>query len=61
MGEQRVKLAEAQPPRGAHAPVVREAVRQSFVDAFRVNSLIAAALAALSAFGAIGVNRHNAK
>jgi hypothetical protein len=57
MHEQRVKLVEATPPAGPHALLVREAVRQSFVDAFRVNALISASLAALSALGAIGVRK----
>lgn len=55
MAEQGIRLAEAKPPTGAHALMVREAVRQSFVDAFRVNVLVAAALAAASAIGAFGV------
>ena len=56
MAAQRTKLAEAHPPSGANVPMVRDAVRHAFVRAFRVNVLIAAALAALSSLGAIGVS-----
>jgi EmrB/QacA subfamily drug resistance transporter len=47
------RLAAVQMPEGANEAVVREAVRYSFVRAFRVNTLACAALAALSAFGAL--------
>lgn len=47
------KLAEAKPPRGANADAVRDAVKHSFVRAFRVNALASAMLAALSALGAL--------
>jgi EmrB/QacA subfamily drug resistance transporter len=50
-------LAEAKPPRGSDEEVVREAVRSSFVRAFRVNVLASAALAALSALGALTIPR----
>ena len=52
MIEQSDRLAEAQPPRGANAEVVRDAVKHSFVRAFRVNALACAVLAALSVLGA---------
>lgn len=47
------KLAEAPVPHGPHERVVRDAVRHAFVRAFRVTSLGAAVLAALSALAAI--------
>ena len=46
-------LAEAKPPRGAYERVVHDAVQHSFVRAFRVTSLAAACLAALSAVCAL--------
>ena len=54
---QRERLAEAKPPRDANQEVVRDAVRQSFVRAFRVNVLASAALAALAALGGLMVPR----
>jgi hypothetical protein len=50
-------LAEAKPPQGANQEAVRDAVRQSFVHAFRVTTLTAAALAALSALGGLTIPR----
>lgn len=50
-------LAEAKPPQGANQEAVRDAVRQSFVHAFRVTTLAAAALAALSALGGLTIPR----
>ena len=47
------RLAEAQPPGGANAEVVRDAVKHSFVRAFRVTTLSSAVLAALSVLGAL--------
>ncbi len=52
---QREHLAEAKPPQDANEEVVREAVRQSFVRAFRVTALVSAALAALAALGGLMV------
>jgi EmrB/QacA subfamily drug resistance transporter len=57
MIEQRTRLAEAQPPPGSDAVAVKDAVKHAFVRAFRVNVLIAAALAALSSLGALAVRR----
>jgi EmrB/QacA subfamily drug resistance transporter len=57
MAEQSLHLAAAEPPRGASEDVVRNAVRHAFVRAFRVNVLMAAALAALASFGAFGVEK----
>lgn len=51
------RLAEAKPPRDANQEVVRDAVRQSFVSAFRVTTLVSAALAALAALGGLAVPR----
>jgi MFS family permease len=50
-------LAEAKAPAGANQEVVRDAVRHSFVHAFRVSALAAAVLAALSAIGGLLVPR----
>ena len=60
MLEQSERLAEARPPRGADEAIVREAVARSFVHAFRVTALVSAALAALSAFGALLTPRRGA-
>jgi hypothetical protein len=57
MLEQSDRLAEAQPPRGADTKVVSDAVKHSFVRAFRVTTLASAALAALSALGALFITR----
>jgi hypothetical protein len=57
MRAQASKLAEAKPPKGADVNEVHRAVQESFVAAFRVNALGAAALAALSAAGALAVER----
>lgn len=51
------KLAEAKPPEGADEKQVEEAVKHAFVAAFRVNSLGAAVLAALSAAGALVIEK----
>ena len=52
------QLADARAPHGsAYAGVVDRAVRESFFTAFRVNVLAAAAMAALSAGGALLVKR----
>jgi len=58
MAAQRLKLADAVPPRDADPhlrDVVKVAIRNAFTDAFRVNMLVAAALAMLSAGGAVVV------
>jgi len=58
MADQRLKLADAVPPRDADPhlrDVVKVAIRNAFTDAFRVNMLVAAALAMLSAGGAVVV------
>jgi predicted MFS family arabinose efflux permease len=55
MAAQSLRLAAAEPPAGADAGVVRNAVRHAFVRAFRVNVLAAAMLAALASLGALGV------
>jgi EmrB/QacA subfamily drug resistance transporter len=52
MSEQSLHLATAVPPAGADAAMVRKAVRESFVHAFRANALTSAALAALAIIGA---------
>jgi EmrB/QacA subfamily drug resistance transporter len=57
MAAQSLKLAEAQPPKGADAGVVRAAVRHSFVHAFRATMLAAAVLAGLSSLGALVLRR----
>jgi hypothetical protein len=49
---QRLKLADAAPPPGADAQMVRDAMRIAFERAFRIDMLGAAALAVLSAAGA---------
>lgn len=51
------KLAEAKPPKGADEKQVEDAVKHAFVAAFRVNSLGAAVLAALSAAGALVIEK----
>jgi MFS family permease len=53
MHAQRERLAEAKPPRDENAEAVRDAVKHSFVRAFRVNTLASAVLAALSALGGL--------
>ena len=55
MAEQSLHLAAAEPPAGADAPMVRHAVRHSFVRAFRVTTITSAVLAVLSSLGALGV------
>jgi MFS family permease len=59
MAKQSIDLAEAKPPRGADAAMVRDAVRAAFVRAFRATVLAAAALAVLSSVGAFGVERRH--
>ena len=57
---QRVKLAEVEAPKGADAGTkarVDEAVKHAFVRAFRINVLIAGALAALAAGGAVVIKK----
>jgi EmrB/QacA subfamily drug resistance transporter len=57
---QSVKLADARPPAGVDAAMrgrIEEAVRQSFVKAFRVDALAAAGLAALAAIGGLMVEK----
>jgi EmrB/QacA subfamily drug resistance transporter len=49
---QRLKLADATPPPGADAHLVRDAIRVAFEKAFRIDMIGAAALAVLSAGGA---------
>ena len=60
MAQQSLRLAEAEPPPGEHAAMVRGAVRHAFVRAFRVTVFASAVLAALSALGALAVTRHTA-
>jgi MFS family permease len=50
---QRLKLADAAPPPGSDRRMVGDSIRAAFESAFRVNMLGAAALAALSAGGAV--------
>ena len=60
MAVQRLRLAEAKPPATLPATVrarVSAAVDQAFVRAFRISMLAAAALAALSAGGALVIGR----
>lgn len=57
MAAQKLRLAAAEPPRGADATMVRRAVQLAFVRAFRANVLAAAALAALASLGAFGVRQ----
>ncbi len=64
MHAQAVKLADARPPAGVDAAMrkrVEDAVKQSFVRAFRVDALAAAALAALAAVGGLIVEKKSAK
>lgn len=51
MAAQALRLAEAAPPPTANEAVVKDAVRHSFVRAFRVVVIVAAGLAMLSAVG----------
>ncbi|HEV7765516.1 MAG TPA: MFS transporter [Thermoanaerobaculia bacterium] len=60
MAAQSLHLAAAEPPPGADEAMVRSAVRHAFVRAFRVTVLAAAVLAALSCFGALGVQSRSA-
>jgi EmrB/QacA subfamily drug resistance transporter len=55
MAAQSLRLAAAEPPRGADGAMVRNAVRHAFVRSFRVTVLASAVLAALACFGALGV------
>jgi|SRR5690349_1998442 len=57
MRAQRLQLADATPPPGADARAVRDAIRAAFERAFRLNMLGAAALAALSAGGAVVITK----
>lgn len=57
MSAQSLRLAEAKAPPGSNEVVVRDAVKHSFVRAFRVTTLAAAALAALSALGGAAVGK----
>ena len=58
MAKQADRLAEARAPHGAStALIVDDAVRQSFVRAFRVTTLASAVLAALSALGGLIIPR----
>ena len=57
-----IRLADARPPAGADPATkarVQQAVKHSFVSAFRVNVLIAGLLAALSALGGAMVRRRD--
>jgi EmrB/QacA subfamily drug resistance transporter len=63
MRVQAVKLADAKPPAGVDAAMrgqIDEAVRQSFVQAFRIDVIAAAALAALAAAGGLIVEKKSA-
>jgi hypothetical protein len=55
MAEQSLRLAAAEPPAGANAELVRNAVRHAFVHAFRWSVTASAILAALASIGALGV------
>lgn len=55
MAEQSLRLAAAEPPAGANAELVRNAVRYAFVHAFRWSVKASAILAALASIGALGV------
>jgi hypothetical protein len=56
MAGQATRLAEARAPQGApEAALVQDAVRRSFVTAFRMTMVASAILAALSALGALWV------
>jgi EmrB/QacA subfamily drug resistance transporter len=57
MRAQRLKLADAAPPPGADARMVDDSIRGAFEKAFRVNMLGAAALAILSAGGALVITK----
>ncbi|HYC61104.1 MAG TPA: MFS transporter [Thermoanaerobaculia bacterium] len=59
MAAQKLRLAAAEPPPGADANMVRNAVQLAFVRAFRANVLAAAALAAVASFGAFGVRQRS--
>src|SRR5205085_4463378 len=56
---QRLKLADAAPPPGADARMVHDSIRASFGKAFRINMLGAAALAVLSAGGAVVITKRS--
>ncbi len=63
MAEQTLRLADAQPPANADEETrrrIRTAINASFLHAFRVNMLIAAALAAGSAGAALAIRRRGA-
>jgi EmrB/QacA subfamily drug resistance transporter len=60
MAEQTLRLADAQPPKDAGEDTgrrVRSAINASFLHAFRLNMLVAAALAAGSAGAALAIRR----
>jgi EmrB/QacA subfamily drug resistance transporter len=62
MTEQTLRLADAQPPKDADPQTrarIRSAIDVSFLRAFRINMLIAAALAAGSAGAALAIERRN--
>ena len=64
MMAQKAKLAQAEPPKNlddATRGRVRAAIEVSFLRAFRVNMISAAALAAASAFAALGIKRGNVR
>jgi EmrB/QacA subfamily drug resistance transporter len=59
MAAQAVRLAEAAPPIGSNGVFIKDAVRHSFVRAFRVVVVISGALAMLSAIGGFLSVRRN--
>jgi EmrB/QacA subfamily drug resistance transporter len=61
MQAQRLKLADARPPRGADARAVSDAIRGAFDKAFRIDMLGGAALAVLSAGGAVVMTKKVAR
>jgi hypothetical protein len=54
MAAQSLRLTAAEPPRGADARMIRNAVQLSFVHSFRVTVIASAALAAFAAVAGIG-------
>ena len=57
MAAQRLKLADATPPPGADPRMVNASIRGAFGKAFRIDMLGAAALAVLSAGGAVAMTK----
>jgi len=61
MSSQRLKLADATPPRDANRQVVELSIGDAFGKAFRINMLVAAGLAMLSAGGALVITKPRRK